>query len=178
VVVWDLNGTTLSSVGTIGSIDFSFHVVATGDFFQNGGTDVLWESTRGTFQAWSLNGSSLNGYAAFGQMGAEWHIAGIAHFAGIGNGNSNSDIVWVNTKNDVQIWQMTGGKIAQIVTPSGRDGPEWTLQGVGDFASTGQSQLLWLDGGGHAQLWSVTGSQVSVTSSTAPLITAPPVIFG
>jgi len=84
------------------------------------------------------------------------------------NGDGTADIIWADTSNDVQIWQMSAGQIAQFVFPSGHDGPEWHLKGVGDFTGDGRADLLWLGGAGGAQIWDVNGTQVTVLQPTAP----------
>ena len=173
VSVWYLNGTTLSSAPIVNdTIDNSYSAVATGDFFQVGRAGVLWENTAGQLQDWFFTGGIVQQATTVGQIGTNWHVAGVGSFNGIPSSDATSDIVWVDTSNDVQIWSMSGGQIAQVVTPNGRDGTEWTLRGVGDFTDSGSSQLLWLDGKGDAQIWQINGTQVSVISTSAPAGTA------
>jgi hypothetical protein len=171
VAVWTMQGFTLVNFGiSNGALGSDWNVVATGDFYGTGRDAVLWEDQNtGQISDWQLNGPNLQALTPVGQIGGEWRTAGVGHFAGIGNANDpTGDIVWVDNNNDVQIWAMSGGQLAQIVTPAGHDGTEWMLQGVGDFTGSGFSELLWLDNNGDAQIWHINGVQVSVTSLSAP----------
>jgi hypothetical protein len=111
-----------------------------------------------------MNGANVAATATVGQMGAEWHVGGVGHFLNDGA----ADIVWVDTNNDVQIWQMTNGVISQVITPAGHDGTEWHLEGVNDFTGDGNSDLLWMRSDGATQIWQINGTQVQASSITAP----------
>ncbi|HWB51841.1 MAG TPA: FG-GAP-like repeat-containing protein [Stellaceae bacterium] len=166
VAVWTMGGTQLVGFGiSDGQIGVEWNPVATGDFYGTGRSGVLWENNLGQLQDWSLNGPDLNTLNNdVGQMGAEWRVAGVGHFNGIGNGDPTGDVVWVDTNNNVQVWQMTDGQIAQIVTLQGNIGTGWTLQGVGDYTGSGASQLLWTNSNGQNVIWQVNGAQVTVLS--------------
>jgi hypothetical protein len=96
-------------------------------------------------------------------MGSEWHVVGNGNF----NGDKTDDLVWVDANNNnVQIWDMEGGHISQIVFPNGQQGIEWHLKAVGDFTGSGvRDDLLWLRSDGAAQVWHVNGTQVTVTQA-------------
>jgi hypothetical protein len=99
-------------------------------------------------------------------MGAGWRIAGVGHFSGAAD--STSDIVWVNASNQVQIWQMRNGALADVITPNGSYGSEWHLQGVGNFAGGANCDLLWMNNSGAAYLWEINGTQVSQVAMSSP----------
>ena len=63
---------------------------------------------------------------------------------------------------------MSGGSIAQIITPSGHNGPEWHLEGAQNFNANGKDDLLWLTSAGGVQTWELSGSQVTSTILTTP----------
>src|SRR5204862_8303436 len=92
-----------------------------------------------------------------GAMGSEWRVAGVGNF----NGDSTSDIVWVNGNNDVQIWYMAGGGISQIVTPDGHEGSEWRLDGIADLTGDHNADLVWANNNGSTHIWQVNGTQRS-----------------
>src|SRR5262249_37759963 len=146
-----------------GQIGVEWTPVATGDFFGTGRSAVLWQSNTGAVQDWSLNGTNVTAATTVGQIGPEWHVAGVGSFNGIGKGDPTGDIVWVDDQNHVQIWQMSNGQIAQIVSPEGQMGLNWTLQGVGDYTGSGNSELLWLNQSGQSVIWQLNGSQVTQT---------------
>jgi hypothetical protein len=89
-------------------------------------------------------------------------VAGTGNF----NGDSTSDIVWVSTNNDVQIWYMAGGGIGQIVPPAGHDGLEWHLNGVAELTGDNTADLLWVNDSGSSHIWQVNGTQVRVIEGT------------
>ena len=171
--VWSLNGVNLisASLGN-GVINPMAHVIATGDYFGTGRDAVLWEDAAGNLQSWSMNGANVVATATVGQIGSEWHVAGEGDFELGGGGsahgpagsNAEDDIVWVDTNNDVMIWQMQNGVISRVVTPAGHDGTEWHLDAVADFTGDGKSDLLWLRADGTANIWQINGNQ-AVTSS-------------
>jgi hypothetical protein len=175
VDVWSLNGLSLNSaVLSNGQIGAEWHVAAIGDFYGTGRDAILWENTGGNLQSWSLNGANVTATANVGQIGAEWHVAGVGHFNNSGGGlgqppNAGStDIVWVKTNNDVQLWQMTNGVATQFITPVAHDGTEWHLASVNDFTGDGNSDLLWLRGDGTANIWQINGNQVQSSLLPGP----------
>jgi hypothetical protein len=167
--IWTMNGMALDdcavSNGVMGN---AWHVVAIGDFNADGRSDVLWEdSTTGNVAIWEMNGANLSGFdPRIGQMGSDWKIAGVGHFNGAAD--STSDVVWVDGANHVQIWQMAGGHIANMITPNGQYGLAWHLEGVGNFAGDANSDLLWMNNSGAAYLWEINGTQVSQVAMTSP----------
>ncbi len=165
VNVWTMNGLTLgSAVQSNGQIVAGSRVVATGDFFGTGKDAVLLEGDDGQLQSWSMNGANVVQTAAVGQMGAEWRTGGSGRFPNAGA----SDIVWVDTNNNVQIWAMSHGMVSQFITPTGRDGTEWRLEGVADFTGDGNSDLLWITAAGATDIWQIDASQVQSTLVPAP----------
>jgi hypothetical protein len=70
--------------------------------------------------------------------------------------------------NHVQIWQMKHGQLADVIAPSGLDGTEWHLEGVGNFAGDANSDLLWINNSGAAHIWEINGSGVREIPMNAP----------
>jgi FG-GAP-like repeat len=167
--IWSMNGTNLeSSAVSNGMMGATWHVVATGDFSKDGRNDILWrDSATGTVAVWEMNGANVSGFDAnVGQMSSGWRIAGVGHFSG--SADSTSDVVWVDSSNNVQIWQMANGHVANIITPNGLDGANWHLEGVGNFAGDANSDLLWINSSGAVDLWEISGGQVHDFLMSAP----------
>ena len=112
-----------------------------------------------------MHGSTLTGYTALGHMGVEWHVAGSGDF----NRDGTADIVWVDTSNHVQIWNMNGGQIGQFVNPDGHFGTEWHLEAVGNFTGGGDSDLLWVTETGATAIWRLDDAHVSAFQVSAPI---------
>jgi FG-GAP-like repeat len=168
VAVWSMDGTTLAGFGVSdGAMGTEWHVAATGDFNHDGRADVLWENTSGSIDIWEMNGANLSGFVQnVGQMSAAWKIAGVGHFSGAAD--NTSDIVWVDSSNHVQIWQMVNGQIANVVNPLGLDGSDWHLEGIGNFGGDPNSDLLWINNSGAAHIWQISGTQVREIPLSAP----------
>jgi hypothetical protein len=166
--VWTMNGTSLAGFAiSDGRMGAEWHVAAIGDFNKDGRSDVLWESTSGNVDIWEMNGANLSGFAAnVGQMTSDWRIAGVGHFSGAAD--STSDVVWVDSSNHVQIWQMANGRVANVITPNGLDGTTWHLEAVGNFAGDANSDLLWMNSSGGVDLWEISGAQVHDFLMSAP----------
>ena len=116
-----------------------WHVDATGDFNNDGHSDVLWESSSGSFRrTWEMNGANLSGLVQnVGQMGAGWQVAGVGHFQQRCREQQRRISCWVGTAAPTtpqKSRQMQSGKIADIINPSGLDGTEWHLEAIGNFA--------------------------------------------
>jgi hypothetical protein len=121
---------------------------------------VLWESTSGTVAIWEMNGANLSGFVAnAGMAPANAQFAGVGHFTGAAG--STSDIVWVDAANHVTIRQMSNGHLANTVDFNGRDGSEWHLRGVGNFAGDANSDLLWVSNTGAVNIWKVNGANIT-----------------
>ncbi len=167
--VWTMPGTTLSnSAVSNNSMSAAWHVAAIGDFDNDGSSDVLWESTTGATDIWEMNGANVSGFDQnVGVMPAGWRVAGVGHFNGAAD--ASSDIVLVDAANDVQIWQMKNGGLADIINPAETSTTDWHLEAVGNFAAgDANSELLWINDSGAAQIWKVNGTQVTEIGMGVP----------
>lgn len=171
-----MNGTSLVSSGPFGSAPGSVWVAkATGDFDNNGYTDILFQnSVNGSCYIWEKavgadNGStSNNNFAKQGFVGAlndpNWKVVGSGDF----NGDQTSDILFQNAiDGSCYIWQVDGSKpldgmnalkgygyIGKAV------GADWKVKGVGDFDGDGVSDLVFQNArSGDVYVWDVDGSK-------------------
>jgi WD40 repeat protein len=96
-------------------------------------------------------------------MTSAWHIAGVADVTKDGT----DDVVWVDTNNNVEIWQMKNGKVAEIINPNGHMGTEWHFASVGDVTGDGRSDLVWAKSDGTVAVWDI--GQVSTVAALSAI---------
>ncbi len=103
-----MNGNTLVGGGAASpNPGPSWRAVGTGDFNDDGRSDILWQNaSSGQVSIWEMDGSSLIGGGAVGpNPGPAWRAIGTGDF----NGDSHSDILFQNTSSgQVSIWEMSG----------------------------------------------------------------------
>ena len=174
---WSMNGTTIMSSGilNIGGTavkpDATWSVVGTGDFDGDSRADILWRNSSGTLAEWSMNGSSIvsSGIVNFAgapvNLGATWSVAGIGDF----NGDNKRDVLWRNaTDGSLVEWNMNGSTVTQSsVVMGGAVKPDatWSVAGIGDFNSDGNSDILWRNTNGSLAEWLMNGSTISGSGS-------------
>jgi len=174
VNIWFMNGTTISSQGSPGSVGVSspWQIAGHGDFNGDGNEDILWRnSTTGDVAIWLMDGASLIGFGSPGSVGAAspWQIAGVGDF----NGDGKADILWRNTTTgDVSIWLMNGGAIKGFGS-LGSVPAAWQIFGVGDFDGDGKSDILWRNTTtGDVSIWFMNGGAISSFGSLGSVSTA------
>ena len=118
--MWLMNGTqTLSGqvVATSAEVSTNWHIAGTGDFNNDGKSDILWRADDGSVGIWLMNGTqTLSGQviATPAVATTDWHIAGTGDF----NNDGISDILWRNDDGSVAIWLVNGTQI--VLRSSGR----------------------------------------------------------
>ena len=75
------------------------------------------------------------------------------------NKNGDADIVWRNsTTGQMYIWLMNGTMFTGGGSP-GSATPDWSIQGVGDFAGDGNADILWRNSTtGQVYIWLMNGT--------------------
>jgi len=174
VTTWLMNGTNIMSGADITSggvavrPDASWSVAGTGDFNGDGNADILWRDTSGEVAIWTMNGNAITSGADVTSGGtavrpdASWTIAGIGDF----NGDGNRDILWRSTSGQVSLWTMNGSTITGggDLTSGGvavRPDASWSIAGIGDFNSDGNSDILWRNSSGALNLWLMNGTTIT-----------------
>jgi hypothetical protein len=151
---------TLVTSGRVTSIVFSTVAVAprrSGDFYDNGYSDLLWQNTDGQAAIWEINGTSVIGGGLVGaNPGPSWQVISTGDFYD----NGYSDILWQNTDGQAAIWEMNGTSVigGGLVGPN--PGPSWQVIGTGDFYGNGYSDILWQNTSGQAAIWEMNGTNV------------------
>jgi hypothetical protein len=158
--VWDMSGTRVSGGGAISpNPGPSWAEVGTGDFNDDGHSDILWQKANGQVSVWEMNGNTLIGGGAVGaNPGPDWTVIGTGDF----NDDGHSDILWQNTSTgQVSIWEMNGTNIVGGGPLSSNPGPAWKAVGTGDFNDDGHSDILWQNTStGQLSVWEMNGTNV------------------
>ena len=104
----------------------SWHIEGTGDFYDDGHTDVLWQNDDGAVALWELNGTTISQAGAISaNPGPSWRVKGTGDFYGDGK----TDILWQNDNGTVAMWEMNGTAISKsgvVADP----GPAWHVVGT------------------------------------------------
>jgi hypothetical protein len=171
VAVWTMNGAgAISSISLIGQgIDTTnWEVVGTGDFNNDGNTDILWRDvTTGGVAVWTMNGAgAITSISLIGQGvdTTNWEVVGTGDF----NNDGNTDILWRDvTTGQVAVWYMNGaGVISNTSMISQGIDTNWEIVGTGDFNNDGNMDILWRDKiNGDVAVWYMNGAGVVSTIS-------------
>jgi AAA domain/FG-GAP-like repeat len=94
----------------------------TGDFNDDGHSDILWQNTDGQAEIWEMNGTKVIGMAPVGpNPGPSWKAIGTGDF----NDDGHSDILWQNTDGQAEIWEVNGTKVIGMAPAGPNPGPSW-----------------------------------------------------
>jgi hypothetical protein len=193
LTVWTLNnGNQLVAATVVAgapTVAPGFRILKTGDFNNDGTSDVLWASATNQLQIWYLapngvflgaNPPKLNGQNL--SIPAGFEFVGTADM----NKDGNLDIVIQNgTTQTVQIWQLDGNGVV-IGNPINVAGPvgdiDWRVVGFGDFDGDGDQDILFRNERLTAiSVWQMngtafvgaTGLGVAATATTPALLGFP-----
>jgi hypothetical protein len=170
--VWQMNGGTVTSLGTVATAAPSgFKVISTGDFNADGKADILWQnSSTGALEVWQMDGANVaNDTVLSSNPGSGMRAIATGDF----NGDGKSDILLQNTSTgQAAVWFMDG---STVLAGSGNVaknlGSAWTACGSADYNGDGISDVLFRNGStGQYQAFMMSGTSVLSSSvvSTNP----------
>ena len=135
----------------------SWKAIGTGDFNDDGHSDILWQNLRRQAAIWEMNGNRIiGGGTVSANPGPSWKLIGTGDF----NDDGHSDILWQNTGGQVAIWEMDGTSITGGGTLSSDPGPGWHAIGTGDFNGDGHSDILFQSTSGQTAVWDMNGTSI------------------
>ncbi|WP_428538646.1 beta strand repeat-containing protein [Rhodopila sp.] len=82
VAIWEMNGTEITKAGDVGvngaAVDpgSNWHIVGTGDFNNDGKTDIVFRDDTGAVVTWEMNGTEIVSASQLANPGTSWNSAG------------------------------------------------------------------------------------------------------
>jgi hypothetical protein len=157
--VWYMNGSRVTRVDSIPTVDPEWQIAGVGDFNTDGKPDILWRKAyTGENAVWYMNGAMVIGGGSIPAVtDQDWQIVTAADF----NNDGTTDILWQNLLTGVNcIWYMNGVTVTGAAAiPSA--GVNWTITGTGDFNKDGKLDVLWRNTAtGENAVWYMNGAFV------------------
>jgi hypothetical protein len=164
LAVWLMNGTTILSARSIAQLPAGYTVVGS----DRRGWIFLNNATTNDVTVWAVScpGSSTTCSVTatdFGTVPAIWKIKAIGDL----DGNGFSDIVWMDTSNNVGAWFLGTANGAPAVLSStvyGTVGAQWSIAQTGDMNGDGKADIVWADTSGNIGAWFMNGKAISSTT--------------
>ena len=155
VVVWPMNGVSVTGGALVSTADVNWQMVGAGDFNADGKSDLLWwnPATRDVI-VWRMDGSTAQAGTLVNRTPRGFQIVGTGDF----NGDGSADILLRNDASGANtVWLMNGVTRQATVSLLNAD-PGWQIAGTGDFDGDGKSDILWRhNAAGHVVAWLMNG---------------------
>ncbi len=183
--IWEMHGTQIDPSnsgyvtfdGAIYQMTHDLQYLGVGDFFGNGGSDILLHNIyNNTSLILEMNGTQINpGNSSYVTMNGSIYVSPPGwDYLGTGDffDNGYDDALWQNPSNGVVlIWEMNGLQIdpsnSRYVTLNGSASAAaasvqgYTFLKTFDFNSDGYSDIAWLNSSnGDVQIWEMNGTQI------------------
>ena len=169
--LWSMNGNAIAASarvtfnGTPVDMPTNWTLMASGDFDNNGSTELLWrEVNSGQLWLWSMNGAAIATSVRATYLGApvdmppEWVLIASGDF----QRNGTTGLVWRHSvTNQVYIWLMNGAAIVTSVALPTRT-PDWSVIGVGDLDGALGVDIIWRNAAtNEVRAWMMNGSAIA-----------------
>jgi hypothetical protein len=167
---WEVNGSTLIGGGPVSpNAGPAWKAIGTGDFNDDGQSDILWQNASGQASIWEMNGNTLiGGGAVNANPGPSWRAIGTGDFTDDG---FSDGILFQNTSSgQVSIWEMSGNKLIGGGPVNPNPGPAWQAIGTGDFNHDGFSDdiLFQNKSTGQVSVWEMNGNALIGAGPVSP----------
>ena len=144
----DLSGADITFVGlSVGAVS--------GDFSDDGMSDLLEQNTDGQSIIYVDDGLSVVDAISIGDPGPTWHLLGSADF----NGDGQPDLLFQNDNGSIVDYLMNGTQISAGYN-LGNPGPAWHVRGFGDFNGDGRADLLMQNDNGSLVILETNGTNL------------------
>ncbi|MBX7157728.1 MAG: SBBP repeat-containing protein [Verrucomicrobiae bacterium] len=124
---------------SLGTIDVNWQIAATGEFNNDGNTDIVWQNNQtGERLIWFMWSTTPFSGAFLPIVPSEWKIVGSGFF----DDNERTDLVWQNTiTKEKVIWTMSDNLEIQTGFSFGVAG-NWEFVGTGFFNNDNRSDII------------------------------------
>lgn len=128
-----------------------WHIAGTGDFNDDGRSDILWQSGDGTFTQWL--GQANGGFSPVAQFQGSngWNLEAIGDF----DGDGIDDLLMRSSEGKLHLWfgVHTGTFNVSDFNFTADVAPTWHVAAVGDFNGDGVDDITWRSGDGTITTW-------------------------
>lgn len=136
------------------TVDFSWAVVASGDFNGDGRDDLMWRHTSGEITEWlsTADGGFFNNASRVAKtVDLSWHVIGAGDF----NGDGRDDLIWRHDSGQLTEWlgQADGSFFDNFSVLHAQVDRSWKIVDIGDYNGDGISDLFWRHASGEVTEW-------------------------
>jgi hypothetical protein len=132
------NGMGTPTATSLGAVDPSWHIMATGDFNGDGQPDILMQSDTGAMVEYLMNGTSIGAGYSFGNAGSDWHIRGAADF----DSDGRTEFLTQRDDGSLVIFKTDGTGLTEGFAVGQSPSNAVDVEGIADFDSDGSADIL------------------------------------
>lgn len=146
LAVWFMDGTQRTSAAFLDPVDpgdEDWRVVGTGDFNNDGKTDILFQHDDGTLAVWYMDGIKLSSATLLkpdrpGER--EWRVVGTGDL----NSDGKTDLIFQHEDGTLGYWQLDGVKLVQsgLFNPFHPRDKRWHVSSIVDLNHDGKLDLV------------------------------------
>jgi|GEM_PF-6797858 len=127
----------------------------TGDFNNDGHTDIVWQGVNGATQVWLMNNNRVVEKADLDFFTSDLQVRAAGDF----NNDGRVDLLWQDLRTNMMHIGLMDDLTFVSTTALRAVGSEWQVGGAGDFNSDGHADILWRNDNSAVHLWTVKDGQ-------------------
>jgi len=183
LALWQMTGTTVSSIHALRNPGPTWHVVGDNDFNGNNADDILFQNDNGALAMWTMTsaatGAIAGTFAGTQNPGPSWHVVG----TGDTDGDHTAGILWQNDNGALVLWEdpvlspgapggvgtFTFNTVAALPSVD----PSWHVKGMADLNGDGRADIVFQNDNGAVVVWEMGGA-AGTTINAANLVNINP----